>query len=192
VLTFAVDSAGFGAEANGVRLRDVYGDLWGVRTRGQPSALYHMVGFVRVDRFDGKDTKLVRCAHDLGDTPAKNLLFVSCDNELQEVAVDAKQLTLVRARPTLPPERAPGTTSYDLLATDSTWTAFVALSTVAEPNDRPVRARVAEVDSVGGVRTLLDEKDAAVRSLAVTPRSVIAVLRRADGSADAVVIPRKR
>jgi hypothetical protein len=55
-----------------------------------------------------------------------------------------------------------------------------------------VRARVAEVDSVGGVRTLLDEKDAAVRSLAVTPRSVIAVLRRADGSADAVVIPRKR
>lgn len=192
VLTFAVDSAGFGADANGVRLRDVYGDLWGVRTRGEPSALYHMVGFVRVDRFDGKDTKLVRCAHDLGDTPAKNLLFVSCDNELQEVAVDGKQLTLVRARPTLPPDRAPGTTSYDLLATDSTWTAFVALSTGAEPNDRPVRARVAEVDSVGAVRTLLDEKDAAVRSLAVTPRSVIAVLRRADGSADAVVIPRKR
>jgi len=189
VPTFTIDSAGFGPEANGVRLRDVYGEMWGVRTRGEPSALYHLVGFIRVDRFDGKDMKLVRCAHDLGDTPARHVLFLSCENELQEVEADAKQLTVVRTRPTVPPDRAPGTTSYDLIATDSTWTVVVALSTVAR-NDTPVRARMVEVDSVGAVRTLLDERNVVVRSLATTARSVIAVLRRADGSADAVVIPR--
>jgi hypothetical protein len=51
---------------------------------------------------------------------------------------------------------------------------------------------VAEVDSAGVVVPLLDVPGAVVQSLGVTPRSVIAVLRRADGSTDVEVVSRKR
>ena len=190
--TFTVDTAGFGPDANGVRLRDIRGELWGARVRGDPSALYHFNGFIRIDRFDGKDLELVRCAHDVAAAPLANVLFLGCENELQEVSAESKQLTVVRTRPTLPPDRTAGTSSYDLLQADST-RVIVALNTVTgEPNDKPVRARVAEVDSVGAVRALLDVRDAVVTSLGVTSRSVVAVLRRADGSTDAVVVARSR
>jgi hypothetical protein len=191
VPTFAVDTAGFGPDANGVRLRDIRGELWGARARGHPSALYHFNGFIRIDRFDGRELGLVRCAHDVAAAPSGNVLFLGCDNALQEVSVESRVLTVVRTRPTLPPDAAPGTSSYDLLVADST-RVIVALNTVGRPDDRPVRARVAEVDSVGGVRSLLDVTGAVVTSLGVTSRSVIAVLRRADGSADAVVAARSR
>ena len=192
VPTFTADTAGFGPEANGVRLRWINGDLWGVRARGEPSILYHFLGFIRIDRFDGKDRAIVRCAHDVAPAPPTNLLLLSCDNELQEIYADASTFTLVRTRPTLPPDRTPGTTSYDLLERDST-NVIVALSTTgAPPNDKPVRARVAEVDSAGIARPLLDVADAVVQSLGVTSRSVVVVLRRADGSTDVEVAPRKR
>lgn len=191
VPTFTVDTAGFGPDANGVRLRDLRGEMWGVRRRGDPSVLYHFVGFIRIDRFDGRDLKLVSCAHDVASTPSLNVLFLSCDNELQEVSVEGKQLTVVRTRPTLPPDRTPGTSSYDLIEMDST-TAVVALNTVATPNDKPLRARIVEVDSAGITKSLLDERDAVVQSMGVTPTSVVAVVRRADGSTDALVVPRKR
>ena len=189
--TFTVDTAGFGPDANGVRLRDIRGELWGARVRGTPSAIYHFNGFIRIDRFDGKDLKLVRCAHDVAAAPSGTVLFLGCDNALQEVAVESKALTLVRTRPTLPPDATPGTSSYDLLQADSS-RVLVALNTVVEPNDKPVRARVADVDSVGAVRSLLDVKDAVVTSLGATSQSVVAVLRRADGSTDAVVVRRRR
>ena len=191
VATFTADTAGFGAEANGVRLRGINGDLWGVRARGDPSAVYHFLGFIRIDRFDGRNRAIVRCAHDIAAAPPKNLLLLSCENELQEIYADASVFTLVRTRPTLPPDRTPGTTSYHLLERDST-DVIVALNTAATPNDKPVRARVAEVDSAGKVRRLLDVADAVVQSLGVTSRSVIVVLRRADGSMDVVVAPRER
>lgn len=191
VATFTADTAGFGAEANGVRLRRVNGDLWGVRARGDTSAVYHFLGFIRIDRFDGKDRAIVRCAHDIAPAPPKNLLLLSCENELQEIYADASVFTLVRTRPTLPPDRTPGTTSYDLLERDST-NVIVALNTAAPPNDKPVRARVAEVDSAGTVQRLLDVPDAVVQSLGVTSRSVVVVLRRADGSMDVRVVPRTR
>lgn len=189
--TFAVDTAGFGPDANGVRLRDVRGELWGARARGTPSALYHFNGFIRIDRFDGKDLPLVRCAHDVTAAPSGNVLFLGCDNTLQEVSVESKALTLVRTRPTLPLDTTPGTSQVDLLQADSA-RVVVALSTVAEPNERPVRARVAEVDSVGAVRSLLDQPGATITSLGVTSSSVVVVLRRADGSTDAVVVARPR
>ena len=189
--TFTVDTAGFGPDANGVRLRDIRGELWGARTRGTPSSLYHFNGFIRIDRFDGANLKLVRCAHDVAAAPSGNVLFLGCENELQEVSVESNALTLVRTRPTLPPDGAAGMSSYDLLQTDSS-RVIVGLSTTAAPNDKPARARVAEVDSVGAVRTLLDVRDAVVTSLGVTSRSVVAVLRRTDGSTDAVVVARPR
>jgi hypothetical protein len=192
VATFTADTAGFGREAMGVRLREINGDIWGVRTRGEPSALYHFLGFMRIDRFEGKDRALVRCAHDIARASPTTILFLSCDNELQEVYADASEFRLVRTRRTLPADRAAGTHSYDLLVTDSS-RVIVALSTVAdEPRDKPRRARIAEVDSAGTVQSLLDEPDAAVQSIGVTPTSVVAVLRRADGSTDVVVVPRKR
>jgi hypothetical protein len=190
VPTFAADTSGFGPDANGVRLRDIRGELWGARARGNPSSLYHFNGFVRIDRFDGKDLALVRCAHDVAAAPSGNVVFLGCDNSLQDVSVESKALTLVRTRPTLPPDATPGTTSYDLLQADSAH-VIVALNTVTgAPNETPVRSRVADVDSVGTVQPLLDVKDAAVISVGVTSRSVAVVLRRADGSTDAVVVRR--
>jgi hypothetical protein len=192
VPTFSADTAGFGAEANGVRLRRIAGDLWGVRTRGEPSVLYHFLGFIRIDRFDGKDRAIVRCAHDIAPASSGNLLLLSCENDLQEIQADASTFSLVRTRPTLPPDRTPGTSSYDLLEADSAG-VIVALNTAgAAPDHRPVRTRVAEVDSAGVVVPLLDVPGAVVQSLGVTPRSVIAVLRRADGSTDVEVVSRKR
>jgi TIR domain-containing protein len=192
VATFTADTAGFGTEANGVRLRRINGDLWGVRARGDTSTVYHFLGFIRIDRFDGKDRAIVRCAHDIAPAPPKNLLLLSCENELQEIYADASVFTLVRSRPTLPPDRTLGTTSYDLLERDST-NVIVALNTAgAAPNGKPVRGRVAEVDSAGNVRRFLDVRDAVVQSLGVTSRSVVVVLRRADGSMDVEVVPRNR
>lgn len=192
VATFTADTAGFGPEANGVRLRQINGDLWGVRARGVPSAVYHFLGFIRIDRLDGKDRAIVRCAHDIAPAPPRNVLLLSCENELQEIYADASVFTLVRTRPTLPLDRTPGTISYDLLERDST-NVIVALNTAgAPPNDNPVRARVAEVDSAGNVRRLLDVPDAVVQSLGVTSRSVVVVLKRADGSTDVEVAPRAR
>lgn len=190
VATFTADTAGFGPAANGVRLRRINGDLWGVRARGDTSTVYHFLGFIRIDHFDGKDRAIVRCAHDIAPAPPKNVLLLSCENELQEIYADASVFTLVRTRQTLPPDRTPGTVQYDLLERDST-DVFVALNTAA-PNDKPVRARVAAVDSAGTVRRLLDVRDAVVQSLGVTPRSVVVVLRRADGSMDVQVAPRTR
>jgi hypothetical protein len=191
VATFSADTAGFGADANGVRLRRINGDLWGVRARGDTSAVYHFLGFIRIDRFDGTDRAIVRCAHDIAPAPPQHLLLLSCENELQEIYADASVFTLVRTRPTLPPDRTPGRTSYHLLERDST-DVFVALNTAATPNDKPVRSRVAVVDSAGKVRRLLDVPDAVVQSLGVTSRSVVVVLRRADGAMDVAVAPRQR
>ena len=191
VPTFTANTAGFGAEANGVRLRRINDDLWGVRARGDTSVLYHFLGFIRIDRFDGKDRAIVRCAHDIAPAPPKNILLLSCENELQEIYADASVFTLVRTRPTLPPDRTPGTSQYDLLERDSTSVIVALNTTAAAPNDKPVRARVAEVDSAGTVQ-LLDVPDAVVQSLGVTSRSVVVVMRRADGSTDVAVAPRKR
>jgi hypothetical protein len=191
VATFVVDTAGFGSDALGVRLRDINGELWGASVRASASFVYHVVGFVRIDRFNGRNLKLVSCAHDVAESPSGNALFLSCDNELQEVYAEGNQITLVRTRPTLPSERATGNFTYDILESDSS-RVIVALNTVSGANDRPTHARIAEVDSAGQVNTLLDIKDAVVRSMGVTPGSVVAVLRRADGSSDVTVVSRRR
>jgi hypothetical protein len=51
---------------------------------------------------------------------------------------------------------------------------------------------VAHVDSAGVVLPLLDVTGAVIESLGVTSRSVVAILRRADGSTDVEVVSRKR
>jgi hypothetical protein len=63
---------------------------------------------------------------------------------------------------------------------------------VNQPRNTPGHARIAEVSFAGSARALLDERGAVVVSMAVTPRSVVAVLRRANGAFDAVSVPRRR
>ena len=191
VVSWMLDTAGFGPDAKGVRLRLVGDQLWGTSTNGVPSRLYHLVDpFVRIDRFDGRTLPLVRCATDVVASSKKNPIVVSCDNELQELESIGNSIRLVGARPTLPKDAPPARMTSNVLATHGL-SVIVALNSEAGADARPVRARIAEVDSTGAVTPLLDERDAAVRSLAVTPRSVVAVLRRADGSADVRVVRRR-
>jgi hypothetical protein len=181
-----------GGDARGLKLRLIGSELWAVTGAATPSSLYHMVGTIRIDEFRGHDLKMVSCARDLAASPKGHLLFLSCDNELQEVAEEARTLRLVRARPTLPAERDPSTWTDEILVPDGT-AVVVALNTeVGVPRHRPGRARIAEVDDAGAVRTVIDERDAVVHSMAITPQWVLAVLRRADGRFDAVRTARAR
>ena len=181
-----------GGDARGLKLRLIGSDLWAVTSAATPSSLYHMVGTIRIDEFRGHDLRMVSCARDLAASPNGNLLFLSCENELQEVTEEARTLKLVRARPTLPAERDPNSWTDEILVPDGT-AVVVALNTeVGLPRNRPGRARIAEVDEAGAVRTVLDERDAVVHSLAVTPQWVLSVLRRADGRFDAVRTARSR
>ena len=181
-----------GGDARGLKLRLVGTDLWAVTAATTPSGLLHMVGAIRVDEFRGHDHRMVSCARDVAASATGTLLFLSCDNELQEVSADGKQLTLVRVRPTLPRESAAGHRTDEIIVVDGS-AAIVALNTEAGlPDNRPSHARIAEIDTSGTVKTLLDLRDAVVRSLAVTPTWAVAVLRRADGRFDAVRVARPR
>jgi hypothetical protein len=180
-----------GSDADGLVLRLIGKDLWGVTATTSPSSLYHMMNFVRIDEFGGHDLALVSCATDIAESAAGNPLFLSCGNELQEVVAEGGELRLISARPTLPSESGLGRWTDEIIARDS-GSVIVALNTeVGQPNNRPGHARIAEVDSAGAVTTLLDMQDAVVRAMAVTPRSVVALIRLADGRADAIVVPRR-
>jgi hypothetical protein len=193
VVSWTVDSAGFGREAMGVRLRRVGNQLWGVRARGNPAALYHFVDpMIRIDRFDGRERRIVACATDIAASARGNPLFLSCDNALQEVSVQARQLTLERTWPAFPVERgAQGTVTHHILETDSL--GMVAAFNIEDgsPNNPPVRVQLFVLDSMGTAR-VLDEPRAVAQSIALTPTRIVTMLRRADGSSDVVVRPRRR
>jgi hypothetical protein len=71
--------------------------------------------------------------------------------------------------------------------------AVIALNTrPVMPSVRPGRLRIAELDSAGPATPVLEVAGASVLSMAVTPRWVIAVLGRVDGSTDALRVARKR
>lgn len=178
-----------GAEALGLRLRHVGSDLWGIVARSGSPTLYHLVGAIRVDTISGDSIAMLRCAHDLAESIAGNLLLVSCENELQEVSVEGRHLTLVSVRPTVPRDSGGAATTGEIIAPDSIGTV-VALNATLPPNDAPARARIVALDSAGPATPLLDERDAIVRSMAVTPRLVASVLLRRDGSTQVVWIPR--
>ena len=190
-----------GDSAYGLRLKLVKEDLWAVKAETSPSSLYHIVDPMRIDVFDGRELKIVSCAHALAESAAGNLLLLSCDNELQEVSVEGKTLALVSIRRTLSRDRAAGTATDEIIVPDG-HAAVVALNSGVDrsrvfvhgvplnQNPQPRHARIAEIDSAGAVATLLDAQDVIVRSMAVTPKAVIVVLERADGSTDAKRIPR--
>lgn len=178
-----------GGDALGLRLRHVGRDLWGIATRAGSPTLYHLVGAIRVDTMSGASMAMLRCARDIAESVAGNLLLLSCDNELQEVSVEGGVLTLVSARPTVARDSAGTERTGEIIAADSIATV-IALNATAPPNDTPTRARIVELGSTGTVTVLLDERGAIVRSMAVTPRLVATVLHRRDGSTDVAWIAR--
>ncbi len=83
----------------------------------------------------------------------------------------------------------PGNRTRDLIVTQGS-TVFVALNTEGEPSaKRREHARIVRV-AESDVEALYEERDAVVTSMAVTPRAVLAVLKRAEGTIDAVRIAR--
>jgi hypothetical protein len=154
------------------------------------SPLYHVYGnapwvFVRAVR---ADSFTVDCARDLAESVEHTFFLVSCEGRLGEVAVDGDRFFRVRTLAALPLERDPSLTTDHLIAPDSA-AVFVALSRSRAADGRPAGATILRV-SDGAATPLAEVRHAAVTSLAVTPRQVIAVLRHADGTTDAIAIPR--
>lgn len=128
------------------------------------------------------------CARDLAESVDHTFLLVSCEGKLEEVTVDGSRWFPVRTLATLPMERDSSLGTVELLAADSA-AVFVALSLHRAADGRPERAIILRV-AQGTATPLAELPRAAVTSLAVTPRQVIAVLRRVDGTTEAIAIPR--
>lgn len=159
----------------------------GGRTR---SPLYHVYGnapwvFAKAVADSVPSTT---CARDLAESVDHTFFLVSCEGKLEEVTVDGSRFFPVRTLATLPVERDPSAGTVELLAADS-GAVLVALSRHRAADGRPERATILRV--AHGVATPLAEvRRAAVTSLAITPRQVIAVLLRANGTTEAITIPR--
>ena len=109
-----------------------------------------------------------------------------------EVRADGMQLVLVKAWPTLPSESAPGNWTDEIIAPIGE-SVVIALNTENnQPINRPAHLRIVGVNGAGTVKTLLDMRDAVATSIAATASRVAVVLRRADGSVDAILVPQAR
>jgi hypothetical protein len=175
---------------NGLRLRNVDGVLWAVARNPAVTGgrLYRIMGAIRVDRAEG-DGSAGECASDVAGGPHGSLLLVSCTNELQEVQVDGARLVRGPSQPTLPVEAGPGTRTDEILAVDGTATIIAFNTFDAGPGGRPRRTRIARVLN-GRVDEISRFEDAAAVSLAVSPRAILVVLRRPDGSFESAAVPR--
>ena len=188
VATWPGQPAGLGAAAAGLRLRSVAGDLWAMHVDTIPSRTYRIES-ARVDTIPGGSQALANCIHDLAESTRGNPLLLSCGNELVEVRRDSIVLIPAGAWQTLADEHGTGRTVDETIVRDGN-SVFVVLNTYqGQPAGRPDHARIARVQG-RQVDALLDERGAAVQSMAVTSRAVIAVLRRADGTTTAVSVPR--
>jgi hypothetical protein len=173
-------------DARGVRLRTIGVQLWALAGATSPSRLYRIEWRIRVDEVRGEGAELVRCAHDLAESADARLLFRTCDNRIVEARNDGATLQPVRAIP-LPPQTVDPTS--ERIVVDGR-TAFVALNAEHDGGaGAGSRASIVRVDDAGAA-TLFDEPDAIITSMAVTPRAVLAVLKRSDGSTEAVRLTR--
>jgi hypothetical protein len=175
----------------GLRLRNVDGVLWAVARNPAVTGgrLYRIMGAIRVDQATG-DGSPAECASDVAGGPNGSLLLVSCTNELQQVQVDGSRLVRGASKPTLPVEAGPGTWTDEILAMDG-MAVIIAFNTFdAGPGGRPRRTRIARVLD-GRVDEISRFDDVAAVSVAASPRAILVVLRRADGSFEAAAVPRK-
>jgi hypothetical protein len=184
---------GFGLDARGLRLRSIGEQLWAVTAETTPSSLY-AIDSAHVQAFDGHDVEMVSCAHDLAESPAGNLLFLSCENDLMEARRDGDQLRLIRQTATAPSESARGNWTSEIIAMLGD-TVFVALNTeVVDPRQTPSHLRIVVVRPNKPPLTVLDERDAIATSIEPTVDAhggieVYAILARLNGRRDAVRIP---
>ena len=175
-------------DARDLKLEAFGSELWAITTRRNPASLYRIMGAVRVDEVNGNDVPMIRCAHDVAENGSGNMLLLSCDNALQEILAAGRDLTLLQSQQVLPPDSTSGDLTTEIIVPDGR-IVFVALN--SETSGSPGRARILRVDEQGSVK-LFDEPDAVIVSMAVTPRAVLAVFRRADGSWDARRIDRQQ
>jgi hypothetical protein len=169
------------------RLRTAAGGVWMVgASRCSPGPnLYRLEGAIRVDEYNAADYPMVSCATDVAESAARNLLFVSCTGDLHEARMDGTRLVLERTVPTLSDEGGQKASSDELIATAGR-EVFIGFTT---PDNRPGRVRIARVEKDRTVE-IGRFSGAALASLGVSPRSVVAVLRKADGAFESVALPR--
>ncbi len=182
---------GYRFDARGVRLRAVNDELWAVSAAGDPPSLHRVVGVTRVDAFPGDSIDAVRCAHDVAQGAAGGLLLLSCDGTLQEMRLDGRKLVSGGpAKEASLPSAGVSGVRLDELVARAGGDVFVATSVYDDPpGDAPNAALLYHVADSGG-RKVAQLAEAVITSLAVAPRSVVAVIRRLDGSVDVVSIPR--
>jgi TIR domain len=173
------------------RLRTIQGAVWAVGGSScTPGAsVFRFEGAIRVDEYSPVDYPAIACASDLAENASRNVLFLSCTGELHEARLDGTKPVLERTQPVLPVERGSDTRSSELIATADT-DVFVGINTLdSRPDRNPGRARIARVVSTGSTEIGRVPR-ASLISLAVSPRWVIAVLKNAQGSLEAVALPR--
>jgi hypothetical protein len=183
--------AGYRLDARGARLRVVNDELWTVSAASDSPALHRVVGVTRVDAFPADSVDAVRCAHDVAQSAAGNLLFVGCDGTLREMRRDGKKLVSDRpAREASLPAAGMRGVRLDEIVARADGDVFVATSVYDDPPaDLPNAAVLYRVDDTGG-RKLTQLTETVITSLAVTPQSILAVVRRLDGSVDLLSMPR--
>ena len=182
---------GYRLDARGARLRVVGDELWAVSAASDPPALHRVVGVTRVDAFPADSVEAVRCAHDVAQSAAGNLLLVGCDGTLQEMRRDGEKL--VSDRPareaSLPAAGMRGVRLDEIVAREG-GDVFVATSVYDDPPaDLPNAAVLYRIDDTGG-RKVAQLTETVITSLAVTPQLIVAVVRRLDGSVDLLSMPR--
>ena len=193
VATWPTMKDGFGLDARGLRLRSIGEHLWGVTAETTPSSLY-AIDSAHLQTFDGHDVEMVSCAHDLAESSAGNLLFLSCANDLMEVRRDGDALRLVRQTATAPSESARGNWTSEIIATLGD-TVVVALNTEnVDPRPAPSHLRIVVVRPGKPPSMVLDERDAIATSIEPTVDAhgaieVYAILARLNGQRDAIRVP---
>ena len=170
-------------------LYGIGGELWGLSRADAMSTLYRL--FVagvdlNVTAVSGRDDPNVGCATELAESPNGYVMLLSCDNELVELDVEGRPVSKVAALPGVSPVQRRAGRISERIVTDKD-TIFVAMN-VQEGSAG--NARVLKVDAAG-VSEMIALAATTVESLAATDRVVAAVIKRADGTLDAVSIPRQ-
>jgi hypothetical protein len=135
--------------------------------------------------FSGRDHPMIACATDLAESANRSLVVLTCDNELVELDEEGRAVSKPRALPGLSRERRRAGGIRERIAVDE-GTTFVALN---EQEQGVSNARILRVDAAG-VSELIALPRTEIRFLVARERLLAAIIRRADGTVDAVSIPR--
>jgi hypothetical protein len=174
-----------------VRVVVVDSMLWAIAAPvlEDPAQLLRIMGAIRVDVVSDKDFAPIACASDIGDSSERNdgwMALLSCRDELLDVSADGTKLRLERTVPTN--VRTAGERRVDERLVRSGLEVFAAMTMAGTAGDarRTVVVRV----GASGAAVVGEIAGASVVSMAVSPRHVVTVVKRADGRFDVAVLPR--